>query len=160
MADNRDIEAFYRAHAGPVYAYLVSLCRDRTLAEDLMQDTFIKATRALGGYRGGSPRAWLYAIARTVFLDDLRRRERHPMVVAEGPEMAGLPDPDPVELDAIERALATLPERQRTALLLSDRLGLSGAEVAETLGVSAGAARVVVHRARQAFRANYEADAS
>ena len=64
MADNADIERFYRDHASAVLGFLVSLARDRPLAEDLMQDTFVKATRALGSYRGGSPKAWLFAIAR------------------------------------------------------------------------------------------------
>jgi hypothetical protein len=69
-----NIEEFYRAHAEAVYAFLVSLCRDRVWAEDLMQDTFVKATRAMDGYRGGNPRSWLFAIARSVFIDDTRRR--------------------------------------------------------------------------------------
>jgi RNA polymerase sigma-70 factor (ECF subfamily) len=156
LADNRDIETFYRIHAGSVNAYLVSLCRDRMLAEDLMQETFIKATRALGGYRGGSPRAWLFAISRTVFLDHVRREARHP-TVSDEIDRPGAGESEFAEVDAIERAFATLPERQRTALLLSDRVGLSGAEVAETLGISEGAARVLIHRARHTFRANYEA---
>ena len=55
VAQGTDIEAFYRLHARAVHSYLVSLCRDRIRAEDLMQETFIKATQAMGGYRGGSP---------------------------------------------------------------------------------------------------------
>ena len=157
MADRNDIETFYRLHAGSVYGYLFSMCRDRGCAEDLMQETFIKATRALGGYRGGSPKAWLFSIARTAYLDDLRRRARHPMLVEERDTTAA-PTSDPVEQDAIERALRRLPERQRTALLLSDRVGLVGSEVAAALGISEGAARVLVHRARQAFRVAYEED--
>ena len=57
------IERFYRAHADAVYAFLLSLCRDPIWAEDLMQDTFVKATRSIGGYRGGNPRSWLFSIA-------------------------------------------------------------------------------------------------
>ncbi len=159
MAETKDIEGFYRAHAGEVYGYLVSLSRNRSLAEDLMQDTFVRATRAMGGYRGENPRAWLFAIARSVFLDDLRRGSRRPIPVEEQ-DISGRKDPDPVERDAIERALAALPERRRTALILSDRIGLTGAEVAETLGVTPGAARVLIHRARQTFRASYESDSS
>ena len=157
MAESNDIESFYRLYADPVYSYLISLCRDRHLAEDLMQDTFIRATRAMGGYRGESPRAWLFAIARSVFLDDLRRRSRRPVIVGEQ-DTGAKPDRDPVEQDAIDRALASLPERQRTALVLSDRVGLRGSEVAETLGVSNGAARVLIHRARLGFRRAYEGD--
>jgi RNA polymerase sigma-70 factor (ECF subfamily) len=155
VAESNDIESFYRSHADSVYSYLVSLCRDRTLAEDLMQDTFIKATRAMGGYRGGSPRAWLFSIARTVFLDDVRRRASRPVLV-EQLDSAEDVGPDPVEQDAIERALHVLPERQRTALVMSDRVGLSGSEVAAAFGITEGAARVLIHRARQGFRAAYE----
>ncbi len=158
MVEKSDIETFYRLHAGQVHSYLVSLCRDRALAEDLMQDTFIKATRALGGYRGGSPKAWLFAIARTVFLDDLRRQAKRPSP-SEEIEVASPPDHDPVEQDAIERALGSLPERQRSALILADRIGMSGPELAATLGISEGASRVLVHRARQGFRIAYERDA-
>jgi RNA polymerase sigma-70 factor (ECF subfamily) len=155
VAGNKDIESFYRLHSHSVYSYLVSLCRDRSLAEDLMQDTFIRATRAMGGYRGGSPKAWLFSIARTVYLDDVRRRARRPVLVEER-DTAAAPTSDPVEQDAIERALGRLPERQRTALLLSDRVGLAGSEVAFALGISEGAARVLVHRARQGFRLAFE----
>jgi RNA polymerase sigma-70 factor (ECF subfamily) len=154
VAGSRDIEDFYRLNARSVYSFLVSLCRDPVLAEDLMQETFIKATRALGGYRGGSPRAWLFSIARTVHLDDIRSRSRRPVSVEER-DIAVSPDPDPAERDAVEQALAVLPERQRAALLLSDSLGFSGSEVAEALSISEGAARVLVHRARLGFRNAY-----
>jgi DNA-directed RNA polymerase specialized sigma24 family protein len=50
VAEGNDIEGFYPLHSDSVYSYLVSLCRDRSRAEDLMQDTFVRATRALGGY--------------------------------------------------------------------------------------------------------------
>ena len=159
MAESNDIESFYRLHANSVYSYLISLSRDRTRAEDLMQETFVKATRALGGYRGGSPRAWLFSIARNVFLDDVRRRGRRPVLVEEH-DVAGPAESDPVEHDAIERALQLLPERQRTALLLSDRIGFSGTEVAAALGITEGSARVLIHRARQGFRAAYERDSA
>ena len=73
------IERFYRAHADAVYAFLLSLCRDPIWAEDLMQDTFVKATRSISGYRGGNPRSSLFSIARSVFIDDTRRRRAIPV---------------------------------------------------------------------------------
>ncbi len=146
------IETFYREHAPAVYAFLVSLCRDRTWAEDLMQETFVKATRSLAGYRGGNARSWLFAVARTVFLDDLRKRR--PVPVAETQELP-VSDPDVAEADAIQRALATLPDRQRLALILCDQAGLSYAEVAETLCCTPAAVKVLIHRARTNFRASY-----
>ena len=146
------IEEFYRAHAEAVFAFLVSLCRDRHLAEDLMQDTFVKATRSLGGYRGGNPRSWLFAIARSVFIDHTRRRRPEPAAALDDP---GMLDRDVTEVDSIERALARLPERQRTALLLCDRAGLGYQEVAQAVGCTPAAAKVLIHRARVAFRSYY-----
>ncbi len=146
------IERFYREHANAVYAFLVSLCRDPIWAEDLMQDTFVKATRSIGGYRGGNARSWLFTIARSVFIDDTRRRRALPTDEIEEPAVA---DADLAETMEIERALWKLPSRQRTALLLIDRAGLSYTEAADTLGCSPGALKVLVHRARISFRAHY-----
>jgi RNA polymerase sigma-70 factor, ECF subfamily len=149
------IEHFYREHAPAVYGFLVSLCRDRVWAEDLMQETFVKATRSLSGYRGGNQRSWLFAIARTVFLDDVRKRRPAPIaVIAE----TAVDDPDLGEVDAIERALATLPDRQRLALVLCDQVGLSYGEVAEAVGCTPAAVKVLIHRARTNFRAAYVGD--
>lgn len=149
------MEELYRAHAGLVLAYLVGLTRDRHQAEDLMQDTFVRATRALGGYRGGSPRAWLLAIARTTFLDATRRRVPSP--VDEVGEAAA-DDPDAVEALTVRAALGQLSEPHRTVLVLRDQLGCSYDEVAATLGRSLGATKVLIHRARAAFRAAYASE--
>lgn len=153
MDNTPSVEDFYRQHAQAVYAYCISLCRDRVWAEDLMQDTFTRATRAIGGYRGGNPRSWLFAIARTTFLDDLRRKKPEP---SDAEQDMAIEDPDLVEIDIIERSLARLPQRQRTALLLSDRAGLSPSEIGDAMGTTPGAAKVLVHRARIAFRKTYE----
>ena len=153
MAQTPTIEDFYREHSRAVYAFLVSLCRDPVWAEDLMQDTFAKATRSLGGYRGGDPRSWLFTIARSVFVDDLRKRRPQP--TDEQLEQSAS-DPDVAEIDVISGILAMLPERQRTALLLADQAGLSMAEIAATLCISVGAAKVLVHRGRLRFRRAYQ----
>ena len=87
-----------------------------------MQDTFVKATRSMSGYRGGDARSWLFSIARTVFIDDTRRRRAVPV---DELEEEGIADTDITELMLIEQALSKLPERQRTALLLADKAGLS-----------------------------------
>jgi RNA polymerase sigma-70 factor (ECF subfamily) len=118
-----------------------------------MQDTFIRATRALPGYRGGSPKAWLFAIARTTFLDDARRIARRPAAaLVEVPVI----DPDVAEGETIRSILAGLPETQRTALVLRDQLGFSYDEVSRVLEKSLSATKVTIHRARAAFRRAYE----
>jgi RNA polymerase sigma factor (sigma-70 family) len=153
VAGTPTIEDLYRDHSPAVYAFLISLCRDRVWAEDLMQDTFAKATRSLAGYRGGSPTAWLFAIARSVFIDDVRKRRPEPTdITIEAPTS----DPDVAEIQLIEEALAGLPERQRTALLLADHAGMPYAEIADTLGATTGAVKVLIHRARVGFRKGYE----
>jgi RNA polymerase sigma factor (sigma-70 family) len=151
-ADPR-IEGFYRDHAVAVRAYLIGLCRDPGLAEDLMQDTFVKATRALNGYRGGSPRSWLFAIARTTFLDHVRARREYP---TDQPSEIAVTDPDVAAVHTVRRVLASLPESQRSALILRDQLDLPYEEVAATLGKSLAATKVLIHRARAAFRAAYQ----
>lgn len=148
------MEEWYRAHAPAVFRFLVGLTRDRDLAEDLVQDTFVRATRALGGYRGGHPRAWLLRIARTTALDHLRRRTEVP-AGDQLPDAAGA-DPDVVEQVTVRAALARLSDDHRTVLVLRDDLGLPHDEVAAVLDRTVGATRVLLHRARAAFRDAYE----
>ena len=147
------IETFYRQHSRAVFAFLLSLSRDRALAEDLTQDTFVKATRSLSGFRGGDPKAWLFTIARSVFIDHTRRRRPQPTEV--GDTVASI-DPDIEERQMIDAALSRLTDRQRLALLLVDHAGMSYAEMAEVAGVSPEAAKGLLHRARIGFRAAYQ----
>ena len=147
------IEQFYRDHARSVFALLMARVRDRSLAEDLMQETFIKATRSLTGFRGGNPRSWLFTIARSVMIDHSRKRSPEP---AEPVDEPAPPDPDAEERDLIGAVLARLPARQQAALLLVDQGGLSYAEMSEEVGVSLEAARTLLHRARTNFRSIYQ----
>lgn len=147
------IESFYRQHARSVFAFLLSLTRDRAMAEDLAQDTFIRATRALIGFRGGDPRAWLFTIARSVFIDHVRRRRPDPV---EPFDREAEPPVDVEERDLIDLTLDRLPERQRMALLLVDQAGMSYGEMAGIVGVTPQAAKALLHRARTNFRTAYQ----
>ena len=146
------LEQLYRDHARGVHAYLVTLAGDRDEAEDLLQETFIRATRAIGGYRGGDPRVWLLRIARSTFIDARRRTRAVP--VDEVPETPHR-DPDVAEAHTVRVALARLPASHREALVLRDQLDLPYAQVAEVLGRSLGATKVLIHRARAGFRDAY-----
>ncbi len=147
------IEWFYREHARAVFAFLLSLSRDRTLAEDLTQDTFVKATRSLSGFRGGNPRSWLFTIARSVFIDHTRKRRPEPAEMVDRPADV---DQGLEERVLIDVTLSRLPERQRMALLLVDHAGLSYAEMADVVGTSPEAAKGLLHRARLNFRTAYK----
>lgn len=148
-----DIESFYRNHSRAVFAFLLSLSRDRSLSEDLTQDTFVKATRSLSGFRGGNPRAWLFTIARSVLIDHARRRRPEP---TEHVDQTTVTDPDVAERHMIDAVLSRLTDRQRMALLLVDHAGMSYAEMADVVGVSADAAKALLHRARLNFRTFYQ----
>lgn len=148
------IETFYREHAGAVFAFLYSLSRDRALAEDLTQDTFVKATRAMAGFRGGSPRSWLFAIARSVFIDHTRKRRPDPTDIVE--PVVAAPGPDVEERSVIDDVLGQMPERQRMALLLVDHAGLSYTEMADVVGTNPEAAKQLLWRARTSFRTIYK----
>ncbi len=147
------IESFYREHARAVFAFLLSLSRDRTVAEDLTQDTFVKATRSLSGFRGGDPKAWLFTIARSVFIDHTRKRRPEP---AEAVDRPADPDRNLEERVLIDATLSRLPDRQRMALLLVDHAGLSYSEMADVVGTTPDAAKGLLHRARHNFRTTYK----
>lgn len=153
MDETPTIERFYREHARAVYAFSLSMCRDPIWAEDLMQDTFARATRSLAGYRGGNPRSWLFAITKSVFIDDTRKRRPEPSRLTNEPEVM---DRDLTEVDAIKQALAQLPERQRTALLLADEAELPYSEIAPIVDATPAGVKVLIHRARINFRNAYQ----
>ena len=138
---------------------LTRYCAGLTRAErvdDAVQQTFMNAWLALG--RGAAVRElrpWLYGIARNAAIDQLRLARGE--VVELSPELAGGADPAVVaaargEIDDVLRAVSELPERQRTALLETAVHGKSTESVADEMGMSGGALRQLVHRARTSVR--------
>lgn len=157
-------QLFERYHA-PILNYLHRMVGDRALAEDLTQDSFIKAYNALPGTRPDLAfKAWLYRIATNTAISHLRRRK----IVQWIPFVPGF---DRASDESIERAvgrqydieqtLAKLPKHYAAALLLRHYQGLSLAETAAALGISDNAAKLRLFRARKAFAEAYQAqDAS
>ncbi|HMQ33600.1 MAG TPA: RNA polymerase sigma factor [Chloroflexaceae bacterium] len=160
------LEELYSRYRGPVQGYLYRLCGSADLAEELTQETFLRACAGLLGFRGDcSVATWLFRIARNAYLNSLRRPS--PARI-DTDELLAIPDAghagDPVgQYAAAERrtligmALAQLPERQRSILLLRDSEGLSYAEIADVLELSLAAVKTNLFRARVAFRAAYAA---
>src|SRR5688572_8104156 len=179
MADVKDLMARYcdgdasafrelYAEVSPrLYGYLLKMARERALAEDLLQLTFLKLHRARTAYvRGADPLPWIYSIAHRTFLDEARRRKRAVVRVGEGDELpeqqADLrgetddrrddPRVDPELVRAALDALAELPEQQREAVVLTKLDGKSVAEAAEIAGTTVGAMKVRAHRGYEALR--------
>lgn len=180
MADAKDLMArycdgdasafreLYALVAPRLLGYLVKMARSRAVADDLLQQTFMKVHRARAAYvRGADPVPWIYSIAHRTFLDEARRQKRAVVRVGEGddlPEQAAdihgeaagtrdEPRADPELVKATLDALAELPAQQREAVVLTKLDGKSVAEAAEIAGTTAGAMKVRAHRGYEALRA-------
>ena len=152
------VDTLFVKHHTEIYAYLVRMLRDSELAADLTQDAFIKAYKNYDTLeKDENARAWLYQIAHRVALDELRHRKILRMVPWTGESHGASPSAERLAMDLrlsgpLERALATIPERQRAALLLAELHDLTGLELAAAMGVSHVAARAILTRARESLR--------
>jgi RNA polymerase sigma factor (sigma-70 family) len=148
------IEDLYREHWTLVCGFLVRRTRDPHLAEDLAQDTFVRATRALLGWRGENPAAWLLTIARNVFIDHVRRTRTEPPL--PDPDELGVPALAPSALE-VRDVLDRLPAQHRRLLELVYLEGFSMVEVAAMTGKKHNTIKTAVWRARAAFAEMYGA---
>ena len=151
-----DFDALYRASRDDVFAYVATLLRDRSAAEDVTALAFERALRRQRTYRParGSERAWLFGIARNAALDELRRRSRTAALLAdpEDPRPAVDEADLPIDRATVRAALATLEPRDREVIALKFHGGLSNDELARVLGVSTSNAGTTLHRAMQRLR--------
>jgi RNA polymerase sigma-70 factor (ECF subfamily) len=135
-----------------VYAYVASMLRDRSTAEDVTAQAFERAYRKRRSYRPGrgSMDAWVFGIARNAALDELRKRKRSAALVAD-PEDTGSPSPeDQAELalrrETVRAALASLDGHERDLIALKFAGGLSNGEIARVLGTSESNVGTRLHR--------------
>ena len=144
--------ALYERTFPKVYAYVASLLRDVSAAEDVTAQTFERAYRRRRSYRRsrGTPEAWIFGIARNAALDELRRRRRRSRLEAEPEDVAAPSADDQVELalrrQTVRAALATLEDRERDMVALKFVGGLSNAEIARVLGLSESNVGTRLHR--------------
>jgi RNA polymerase sigma factor (sigma-70 family) len=156
--DARSCEALFRECAADVHAYAISLLGERSAAEDVTALAFERLYRSRKrlDLRRGTPRAWLFSIARNAALDELRSRRRRPSLeLDEG--LAGASNAGE-ELERLARratvrdALATLPIRERELVLLKFHGQLTNGELARALGISESNAGTRLHRALTRLR--------
>jgi RNA polymerase sigma-70 factor (ECF subfamily) len=149
-------DALYRESASDVFAYVLTLLRDRGAAEDVTAAAFERAYRRQATFDPGkgTQRAWLFVIARNAALDELRRRKRTAALLTdpEDPaarEAAADADDDdaPARRATVRAALEALAPRDRELIALKFHAGLGNAEIAKVLGVSESNAGTRVHRA-------------
>jgi RNA polymerase sigma-70 factor (ECF subfamily) len=152
-----DFEALYRAARDDVFAYVATLLRDRSVAEDVTAQAFERAFRKSSSYdaRRGSERAWLFGIARNAALDELRKRKRTAELGGDVEDVAPPPEDEAdraLRRVAVRKAIAALPPRDRELIALKFHAGLDNAELAAVLGVSVSNAGTRLHRALTQLR--------
>lgn len=146
-----------KAYDRPLRALVYRLMGDRDVMDDVLQDVYLRAYRALPSFRGeAAPGTWLYRIAYNVCIDELRRRQRQPRVALDDMHEEPHDAIDPSDIAAmrgdVAQALGELPMDQRAAVLLVDAHGFDYVRAGEILGVPPGTVGSRVSRARTALR--------
>lgn len=149
----------YDAHVDRIFRLAYRMCGDRTLAEDLTQDAFLRAFGRLGDWRDDGPLgAWLHRVAVTVILGGLRRRgrvRRHETAVEQIeqlPVASPEPERDPALGQRLERAVAALDEVHRLAFVMHELEGFTHEEIAAASGSPVGTIKARLSRARGKLR--------
>jgi RNA polymerase sigma-70 factor (ECF subfamily) len=168
--DREAFEALVEKYKQPVMNLIYRTLGDATEAEDLAQHVFVQVYKSAHRYQVSAKfSTWIFTIARNLSLNEIRRRSRHPAdsldaPMGEGEEQSHYQHVDsktfsPTETamqgeleEKIEAALANLPEKQRTALLLCREEELSYEEMAKVLNCSLSATKSLIHRAREALK--------
>jgi len=157
--DRLAFEQLYRSHCGRIYALCWRMCGgDKGLAEDMVQEAFFRAWNKLDLFRGDSKfGTWLHRLTVNVVLSDRRirvkrlQRERE-MVDEVERKLIGDRDVFAGLRKDLEAAIAGLPERARTVLVLYDIEGYQHNEIAEMTGMAVGSSKAQLHRARKLVR--------
>ena len=153
--NERAFTEIVRSYEAPVYNYVLRMVSDRSLAEDLTQDIFLRIYQGLPGF---SLRCrfttWLFQVAKNRVLDELRARERRPHAPVSIDDATPLDVVDaPLEqveaIDAVWRAVAVLNPDLKMALLLRDVVGLSYTEIADSLEITLATVKWRIYKARE-----------
>ena len=153
--DERAFNLIVRAYEQPVYNYVLRLVGDRSLAEDLTQEVFLRVYQGLPGFSDRSRfTTWLFQVTKNRVLDELRALERRPRAVVALDDIPPLEVVDqPFErtetIDAVWRAVEALTVDLKMALLLRDVVGLSYTEIADSLEITLATVKWRIYKARE-----------
>jgi RNA polymerase sigma-70 factor, ECF subfamily len=150
--------ALYRTYSGELYGFALNRLGDRGLAEEVVQDVFMRVWRHAAEYDAGrgSVRTWLYGICRNAIVDLERHRARRPPLAAREPEGEEASHDEPIERALlrwqVQAALERLTPEHREVVRLSHLGGLSVKEIAKLLGLPAGTVKSRTYYALQNMR--------
>ena len=146
-----DIEKLYQEYFSVVYKYILSLSRDPLTAEEITQETFFKAMKKIGSFRGDcSIRVWLCQIAKNLYYDQLKKQSRFEELPEEYGESTASPENDMIratDRKVINKILHSLKEPYKEVFTLRTYGELSFSEIAELFQKTTSWARVTYHRA-------------
>lgn len=155
QGDERAFAIILRAYETPVYNYILRLSGDKALAEDLLQEVFLRVFQGLPKFSLRCKfTTWLFQVTKNRVLDELRARDRRPLSAVNIDDIAPLESLDqPAEqvetIDALWRAIEALSVDLKMALLLRDVVGLSYNEIAESLEVTLATVKWRIFKARE-----------
>lgn len=154
--DAARLAALYDAHAAPVWRYVVHLTGDRAGADDVVQETLLRAWRSprVMAQDPATARSWMFTVARHLVIDEARSaRRRREVGVAEVPEVPASDATDALfEAILVEEALATLSAEHRGVVVRAYFRGMSVAEIAAELGIPDGTVKSRMHYGLRALR--------
>jgi RNA polymerase sigma-70 factor (ECF subfamily) len=147
-----NFESLYKTHVEDVYRFAYWISGDAANADDITAETFARAWTRRADIRTETLKAYLFTIARNIYLEQQRKHKRQVALVdvyedgRPGPEAAAQ---SRQELQMVWRVLQTVPEIDRTAFILRVQQELPYAEIARVLGLSLSAVKVKIHRTRK-----------
>jgi RNA polymerase sigma-70 factor (ECF subfamily) len=149
-----DFSTLYKKYAPDVFRFALYLSGDRSQAEDLTSETFVRAWTSPEAIEAATVKAYLFTITRNLFLHGLRRKSRHIQLEEELRDPQASPyvqAEQKEEFRALLAGLQELPEIDRAALLMRALDGMAYEEISRSLGISLASAKVKIHRARLAL---------
>jgi RNA polymerase sigma-70 factor (ECF subfamily) len=162
LVDKNTLDYIYKLYMSDIYRYLLYLCKDKYMAEDLLQDTFFRAYLYLDDCPPDNLKPWLFKVAYNSFIDNQRKNKRSTPMDTE--ILNNITDPKSTEkellikeqLSLVQSVMKNMPEKQKEALKLCVFKGLPYKEAAEIMEVSLSHIKILVFRARQTLKENIE----